>query len=247
MMNKYIFIRKVIIVNFLFFLFMNNVLANETEDILNNLSDKIKKMTSEIESDNFLDDFYPIGSIYITTNSTNPSSVLGGEWEAYAQGRTLIGFGSNGVNNYNVLGAEGGNSNIKIDSVDILPRHLHSYTADGTITNISFKGNSVSTSTNSWSHSHTIPIYGSWNEPTGLGLCYYANGFTHSVMISASGYATATNGNAGSHTHTVVPKGNVSSVFNGTSSNLSYFGSSNVADLDVRNPYVTVYIWKRIN
>lgn len=39
-----------------------------------------------------LDLFYPIGSLYITTNPENPSKTFGkGTWEAYAAGRVLVG------------------------------------------------------------------------------------------------------------------------------------------------------------
>ena len=34
---------------------------------------------------------YPIGSIYISTNSTNPSLLFGGTWVRFAKGRTLVG------------------------------------------------------------------------------------------------------------------------------------------------------------
>lgn len=40
---------------------------------------------------NIVDMVYPIGSIYISTNSTNPSLLFGGLWEPFAQGRTLVG------------------------------------------------------------------------------------------------------------------------------------------------------------
>lgn len=43
-----------------------------------------------------LDTVYPVGSIYITTDDTSPASFLGGEWERYAQGRTLVGVAPTG-------------------------------------------------------------------------------------------------------------------------------------------------------
>lgn len=42
-----------------------------------------------------LDTVYPVGSIYITTSNTSPASFLGGSWERYAKGRTLIGVNEN--------------------------------------------------------------------------------------------------------------------------------------------------------
>ena len=49
------------------------------------IEEKIK--TSRLET-------YPIGSIYITTNEQNPSEYLGGEWESYGEGRTIVGAGT---------------------------------------------------------------------------------------------------------------------------------------------------------
>lgn len=37
---------------------------------------------------------YPVGSVYITYNNINPSTFLGGTWERFGQGRTLIGEGT---------------------------------------------------------------------------------------------------------------------------------------------------------
>ena len=73
---------------------------------------------------NFLNKIYPIGSIYISTASTNPSTFLGGTWEAYGQGRTLVGVGSNGTNSYSI-NATGGSSSVTL-STSNLPAHTHS-------------------------------------------------------------------------------------------------------------------------
>ena len=34
---------------------------------------------------------YPVGSIYISVSSTNPSTFIGGTWQSFGTGRTLVG------------------------------------------------------------------------------------------------------------------------------------------------------------
>ena len=36
---------------------------------------------------------YPIGSIYLSVNNTNPGTLFGGTWEQISQGRALVGEG----------------------------------------------------------------------------------------------------------------------------------------------------------
>lgn len=49
----------------------------------------LNKLVSSIKSA-----MYPVGAVYITYNNVNPGTFLGGTWERFGQGRTLIGEGT---------------------------------------------------------------------------------------------------------------------------------------------------------
>ena len=42
----------------------------------------------------FLNKIFPVGAVYITYNDNNPGNFLGGTWERFGQGRTLVGEGT---------------------------------------------------------------------------------------------------------------------------------------------------------
>lgn len=68
------------------------------------------------------DAIYPVGSIYISTNETNPGLLFGGTWETYAQGRTLIG---NGQSDRNFVAGESGGESVHTLSIKELASHTH--------------------------------------------------------------------------------------------------------------------------
>ena len=76
---------------------LTNKIDNNSTNINNNkgeLETKISNTKTELESkinSNF-DKIYPVGSIYISTSSANPSAIYGGTWERYGQGKTLVGL-----------------------------------------------------------------------------------------------------------------------------------------------------------
>lgn len=48
---------------------------------------------------------YPIGSIYLSVNDTNPATLFGGTWKRISQGRFLLGAGANVANTTDYWGA----------------------------------------------------------------------------------------------------------------------------------------------
>ena len=69
------------------------------------------------------DMIYPIGSIYISTNSTNPSLLFGGTWESFAQGRTLIGVDTTDTDFDTVENIGGEKQHIL--TINEMPSHNH--------------------------------------------------------------------------------------------------------------------------
>lgn len=78
-------------------------------------------------SANVLDQVHPIGSLYISRNSTHPNDLFGGEWEPYSSARTLLGSGEyldeSGSTTYS-LGDTGGSLTHTL-TIDELPSHTH--------------------------------------------------------------------------------------------------------------------------
>lgn len=50
---------------------------------------------------------YPIGAIYLSIDSTNPTKLFGGTWQQIAQGRTLVGVDTSDTD-FNIVEKTGG-------------------------------------------------------------------------------------------------------------------------------------------
>lgn len=81
-----------------------------------------------IGSNFVLDNVYPVGSIYMNVNSTNPGTLFGGTWEQI-QGRFLLGMSSSYP-----AGSQGGEATHKLTTNE-LPSHSHValYGLDGAV------------------------------------------------------------------------------------------------------------------
>lgn len=147
-------------------------------------SNKILEIGKELETNLFLK-VYPVGSIYISANSTNPETLFGGKWTALDQGRVLIG-----ANNTYKAGTTGGEFTHTI-TTDEMPSHNHS-----------------ANSSSNGDHNHSlvsITGYDDHNFINGTGEFLLQNsdttiGFPSAVNATLKYGST---GNAGSHNHSI--------------------------------------------
>ena len=91
--------------------------------------------TSTLKED-ILNKVYPVGSIYMSVNSTNPSELFGGTWEAWGTGRVPVGINTSDTN-FNTVEKTGGYKSHKHDSKIIT---FDQY--NGVLTSVRYKGGS---------------------------------------------------------------------------------------------------------
>ena len=98
------------------------IATNDNSQITVDVKDLRKIMQEEILNS------YPVGSIYISTQGTNPSEFLGGTWESYGEGRTLVGVGTgtdeNGISKEFAVNNRGGEYSHTI-TIEEMPSKNH--------------------------------------------------------------------------------------------------------------------------
>lgn len=116
----------------------------------------IKFKIGDTWSDLVLDLVYPVGSLYMSINSTSPAILFGGSWAAI-ENRMIIGASSTYA-----VGNTGGSATTTISSAN-LPTHVHSVGAHSHGLN-NHKHSVGAHSHGLNSHTHT---YDKVNSPTG--------------------------------------------------------------------------------
>ena len=147
---------------------------------------------------------YPVGSIYMSTVSTNPATLFGfGTWEAMPAGRVLLAQGKSSWGTTYNAGSTGGEATHQL-TVGELPAHNHTASTNTT-------GN----------HTHQFQLYGP-NGDTNLNFpSDYDTNYARNKGTTLS---------AGNHSHTI---------------NINNTGSSQ--SHNNMQPYLTVYMWKRVS
>jgi len=150
--------KKILTIIIALFLFMNNVNAIDIETELQTLKEKYDSLSNQTNNmDNkILNKTYPIGSIYITTiysTASEVSEAIGGTWERYSNGKTLVGVDEEDTD-FNTIGKIGGTSEITLTTAN-LPSHSH------TIPSL------TGTTSENGMHNHVIPAFTATTESNG--------------------------------------------------------------------------------
>lgn len=68
---------------------------------------------------------YPVGSIYLSVNATNPTQLFGGTWEQWGKGRVPVGIDTNN-SNFNTIEKTGGEETHTLN-INETPSHSHNF------------------------------------------------------------------------------------------------------------------------
>lgn len=128
----------------------------------------------------FIKTMYPVGSIYMSVNNTNPATYFGGTWVAWGAGRVPVGVNASD-SNFSTVEKTGGASTVTLAASQI-PSHTH---AKGTLATAS-----------AGVHTHNL----------NLTKTTWAGSSSSRVVVDSTDYTAMTNkatASAGAHTHTI--------------------------------------------
>ena len=217
-----------------------------------------------LTADDIWQKVWPVGSIYTSVSPTSPATLFGGTWEEFGTGKSLVGIDTSD-SDFNTVEKTGG-SKTKTLAIGNLPAHTHSV-------NINTNGAgshshsvaAVNAGNQSANHTHSVAAfnteataptdsYVSYNNAANLApRCSYtgaAESYTILALTTTRSHthkvpAHNTGGQSANHTHTV-PAHNTGTVANHTHNVNGDTGSTGSGTaLNVQNPYITVYMWKR--
>ena len=190
---------------------------------------------------------YPVGSIYWSSNDTDPGTLFGGTWQQIKD-RFVLAAGDSYTN-----GAIGGAATVTL-TVSNMPSHTHSFTPSGTVSSHTHTGPShshdlkdgtanVSTST-STSITHYIRQYENYNGNRRAGnhldAVTYDNRGTISITASSRSSSTISGSTEAAGTGNT---GSTAPSFTGTAGNTDSSGSG--SSFSILPPYVVKYCWER--
>ena len=234
----------------------------------NNVQDAIDGTCTKFEEkvDAFLDKVYPVGSVYISTTLDTPAKVktaIGGTWETYGKGQTLVGVDTS-QNEFKTVNTTGGAKSVSYTpkgtigstglTIDQIPSHSHNIEHTHTTAASSITNGVAANTTSTWiDAAPPADNYGSGTNTTGSLLQHY------STLYGAGSYSYAKILYTNIHSHTVtgtIPSlstNSISTTSSGaagkgtTSDGHTHSFTGTAANISTLQPYITVYMYKRVN
>lgn len=199
----------------------------------------IGSVTALFKTPQIVREVFPVGAIYMSVNSTNPSTLFGGTWERIS-GRFLFAADSS-----HTAGSTGGEATHKLTAAE-MPAHTHTgpnhQHAIGTHSHTIPAHTHTASASSAGAHTHTISRW-KYATPTAGGTGYLASG---------SKDANYTTSSAGAHTHTItVSKKEAFSTSTHDVMYTTWEGTNNTGSAGSGSahnnmpPYLSVYVWKR--
>ena len=195
------------------------------------LNESLTTTTFNTLKSQILDATYPVGSIYLTTTEDTVAKVqnkLGGTWEKFAEGKTLISADSTYP-----INTTGGSATINLSHSHTVNSHSHTIGGNTGSTTLTAAQSGLPAHSHSMGH---LLVY----IPGDAGKGAFT---VMSNRTPVSGDALSTNNNTGlnatqGHTHTL--PANTGAASPGTDSQLS-------ATQSILQPYATTYMYKRVS
>jgi hypothetical protein len=195
------------------------------------LYDGFKKALEKVARLSVVDVIYPVGSIYCSTASVNPNQLFGvGVWERIGAGRCLIDAGEGFA-----PGSLGGADTCQL-TVNELPSHSHSGSSSWAGDHAHTRGNmNITGKFSNYDHPG--------NGVVGVEGAFYKDG-NYNANTKAAGGDDWGKWIAFDASRTW--SGETS--WNGNHSHEIYIGNTGGGNpFSVRNPYIAVYMWKRVS
>lgn len=246
---------------------INNVLsaAGKEPDVSDNtqLLQSIRYLLQQTQMNTLLA-AHPVGSLYWSSDPTNPAQLFGGTWQAITD-RFILAAGSTyetvNIGNSTANGGGGGTDSVTLTTNNI-PAHTHpvgftnlktpeSYiykTIDGSEKRINLVGRCVEEGINQYAASPIIQNAtetGTVTLTMKAGVTSQTSGNNPMAALSSSGargsYSPASHRHNMQHEHDITHYHKLT--WSGNTSN----NSTTESAIDIMNPYIVKYCWERIS
>ena len=218
---------------------LNNVVTagGETPNVNNNsqVINAINYLINKAKTEAILE-AHPVGSLYWSSQNTNPGSLFGGTW-TQIKDKFILAAGDTYSN-----GATGGAATFTLTTAN-LPSHTHSFTPRGTVSS-TFTGTSATTGNASGNVTGSVVLTkmsaGSQNATGCFSVSKITSGVYGGTTTEYNQWQVSINVD---HTHSFTAKGSVSSTFTGTAGTTGATGSGTA--VNKMPPYIVKYCFER--